>query len=145
MQIVTSVLRSSLGEWSGVLLRSVLLSVLFRAAVIALLVPLFVAGVGDGSEVPPWGEVLLIPDSSLKGDNELVDVYLLLEDGLHVLKSDQLAGGAELEPHGVCRASVVPESIDALVLDVGDELLSVAHANSFPVSLRDSVAALERD
>ena len=114
LQIAASVLRLSLGKSSLVLLLSDV--VLPRAAVVVLLGLLVCAhgesvvllgprvGASCGSSVllgPPEGEVFLIPDSGLEGDDELVDMRLLLVDRLHALQSLKVLLTIELEAHGV--------------------------------------------
>ena len=83
-----------------VLLLIVLPCVLLRAAVVVLLGSLLCAHVGSVVLLtPPGGEVFLVPDSGLEGDDELVDVRLLLVDWLHVLQSLKVLLTVELEAH----------------------------------------------
>ena len=92
--------------------------------------------------VPPGWEVCLIPDSGLEGDDELVDVRLLLEDRFHVLQGFQITGAVELEAHGEDGTSVIPSAVDTLVL-AGEQFIPVPGAYALPVSLCDGVAALK--
>ena len=100
-----------------------------------------------GSGIPPLGppgggEVLLVPNSGLEGDDVLVSVRFFLVDVLHALEGSEILGTVELEAHGEDGTSVVPSAVDTLVL-AGEQFIPVPGAYALPVSLCDGVAALK--
>merc|ERR1711867_259911 len=134
-QTAASVLRLSLGEWCR---RSLL------CVHIALISSLRAAAGGVLPLGPPGGgEVLLVPNSGLEGDDVLVSVRFFLVDILHALGGSEILETVELEAHGEDGTFVVPSAVDTLVLAAGVQFLPVPGAYALPVSLCDGVAALK--
>ena len=100
MQTAAWGLRRSLGKRSRILLLLIaLLSAGPRTAVVALLgVVVDRSGVTLGV---PDRKLGLIPNSSLEGHVELVDVHFFLVYFLHIFQSLKVLSAGEFEAHGV--------------------------------------------